>query len=158
PPWVAEAGGGLEAGNDYFGEVRSATALSEPQRLYSSVEARIAAGTGNAAMPWASAPELARDGTASVEITLPNLPAADAQYDWIYTVMVRAMDHTTSQAVLTENVYVTQADAAVAARFEQTVSDPSQPMARLFLRTTYPDGRPAADGIGHVDLTLQAAS
>ncbi len=35
PQWAVEAGGGLSSGSDYYGQVRSASALSEPKRLYS---------------------------------------------------------------------------------------------------------------------------
>jgi len=42
PQWVAEAGAGLTAGSDYYGKVRSTSALTEPRRVYSSIEERLA--------------------------------------------------------------------------------------------------------------------
>src|SRR5262249_52712383 len=72
PQFVLDAGGGLEAGNDYFGVVRSSTALSEPKRLYSSVEARLSAhDASDWRTSWSTAPELDAQGNGAVEITLP---------------------------------------------------------------------------------------
>jgi alpha-2-macroglobulin len=155
PAWVEDAGTALEAGHDYFGAVRSATALSEPQRLYSSVETRIAAGQGTVSSPWASAPELGTDGSAAVEIVLPKVPEADTARDWIYTVMVRALDRAGASAVFTENMYVTRSEAAVAARFEPALAGTESPELRLHLRATFPDGTPAPDAAGHVELRIE---
>lgn len=61
PQFVVEAGAGLSAGNDYFGQVKSAAPLTQPQRLFSSIEARQAAEASN---PWETAAKLADDATA----------------------------------------------------------------------------------------------
>ena len=105
PQWVVEAGGGLSAGTDYYGEIRSASALTEPKRIFSSIEARLAAlGDPYVTNTWDSAPKIDESGEASFEFEIPKIDAA-GEGEWIYTLMVRAQDRSGSQAVLTENIY-----------------------------------------------------
>jgi hypothetical protein len=159
PQFVLEAGGGLEAGHDYFGTVQAATALSEPRRLYSSVEARLSSqGAGDWRASWSTAPEIDAQGNASVAVTLPKVPDADADRDWIYTVVVRAMDRAGAQAVLSENIYMTLADAVVAAQFERPLGDPSTGELPLELRATFPGGEPAPGASGRVELSVEHAT
>jgi hypothetical protein len=159
PQFVLEAGGGLEAGHDYFGVVQAATALSEPKRLYSSVEARLSAqNAGDWRTSWSTAPEVDADGNASVTLTLPKTPDAEADRDWIYTIVVRAMDRAGAQAVLSENVYMTLADAVVAAQFRTSVGEPAAGELPLELRATFPGGEPAPGASGRVELSVEHAS
>jgi hypothetical protein len=159
PQFVLEAGGGLEAGHDYFGAVQSATALSEPKRLYSSVEARLSAqNASDWRASWTTAPEVDAQGEAAVAITLPKMPDADADRDWIYTVVVRGIDRAGAQAVLSENVYMTLADAVVAAQFRTPVGEPAEGELPLELRATFPGGEPAPGASGRVELSVEHAS
>jgi len=74
PQWVVEAGGGLSAGTDYLGEVRSASALLEPKRIYSSIEARLAEmNTLSVPNTWDSAPGTDESGEARYEFDLPKM-------------------------------------------------------------------------------------
>jgi len=47
------------------------------------------------------------------------------------------------------------AEAVVAARFERLVNEAGAGDIRLLLRTTFPEGAPAANGVGHVELALE---
>jgi uncharacterized protein YfaS (alpha-2-macroglobulin family) len=159
PQFVLEAGGGLEAGHDYFGVVQAATALSEPKRLYSSVEARLSAqNASDWRTSWTTAPTVDAQGTAAITLTLPKTPDADADRDWIYTVVVRAMDRAGAQAVLSENVYMTLADAVVAAQFRTPVGELATGELPLELRATFPGGEPAPGASGHVELSVEHAA
>lgn len=152
PQWVKEAGSGLEAGEDYYGVTRDAGALTQPLRVYSSIEKRSDASEGN---PWSTAPEVADDGSASVSIDLPQITEAQAANDWIYTVMVRAVDLLDEQAVLAENIYVTQSDAVVSARFSNVLYD-SGALPTVELRSTLPSGQPAAQTHGAVVISSRS--
>ena len=91
PQFVLESGGGLEAGHDYFGEIRSAATLTQPQRVYSSVEYRAAIEKVDAASipnPWDTAPELGDNGEALVEIDLPKPAENEPGSEWTYTVVM----------------------------------------------------------------------
>ncbi len=155
PQWVVEAGGGLSAGSDYHGEVRSATALMEPKRIYSSIEERLA-GKNERYVPntWDSAPAVDESGEATFEFDLPKMDAS-GDGEWIYTLMVRAMDRAGSQAVLAENIYVTLSDAQPVVRFSETVAQAGDKGLSVLVRSTYPDGKSAPKGGGVIDITLE---
>ena len=121
PQWVVESGGGLSAGTDYQGGIRSASALTEPRRIYSSVEARLADGNLSPTNTWESAAVMDASGEASYEFDLPKTDAS-AEQEWIYTLMVRALDAAGSQALLTENIFITLSEAQPSVRFSKTVA------------------------------------
>ncbi|HBZ54456.1 MAG TPA: alpha-2-macroglobulin [Syntrophobacteraceae bacterium] len=155
PQWVVEAGGGLSAGSDYLGEVRSASALMEPKRIYSSIEARLAEmNTLSVPNTWDSAPATDESGEARFEFDLPKMDA-DSDSEWTYTLMVRAMDRAGAQAVLTENIFVTLSEAQPSVRFSDTVAEMGEKGKLLLVRSTYPDGKATPSGGGVVDITLE---
>ncbi len=155
PQWVAEAGGGLSAGSDYQGEIRSTSALTEPKRIYSSVEERLAAlSLGNAPNTWDSAPKMEESGEAAFEFRIPKMAQAKEE-EWIYTLMLRAVDRAGSQAVLTENIYTTLSEAQPIVRFSKPVSQTGAKDADVQVRSVYPDGKPAPQASGMIDISLQ---
>lgn len=157
PQFVAEAGAGLTAGNDYFGAVKSAAPLSQPQRLYSSIEERQAAELSN---PWETAAKLDDSGDGSFEFTVPagdqsNPDQQKPDQEWIYTLMVRAQDQSGGMAILTDNIYATLSEAQPALRFNKTVAAVGDQDLQLLLQSSYSDGKPAAKGGGVVDVMLE---
>ncbi len=156
PQWVAESGGGLSAGTDYQGGMKSASALTEPRRIYSSVEARLADGNLSPTNTWESAAVMDASGEASYEFDLPKTDAP-AEQEWIYTLMVRALDAAGSQALLTENIYVTLSEAQPSVRFSKTVARTGEKGLLVFIRSTYPDAKPAPDAGGVLNIALEQA-
>lgn len=155
PQWVIESGGGLSAGADYFGEIRSASALTEPKRIFSSVEARLAGlGDLSVANTWDSAPKLDESGEGTFEFDIPKM-GSSCENEWIYTLMVRAQDRAGSPAVLTENLYVTLSEAQPVVRFPDTIARVGEKGHSVYVRSTYPDGKPAPRGGGIVDISLE---
>ncbi|HLF96364.1 MAG TPA: MG2 domain-containing protein [Methylococcaceae bacterium] len=152
PQFVTEAGGGLSAGNDYFGQVKSASPLTQPQRLFSSIEQREATEAANT---WESAPAIDAGGDAAYEFTVPASDKDKAPQEWIYTLMVRAQDHAGGQAILTENIYATLSEAQPALRFSKTVAATGDADVKLLIQSSYADGKPAPNGAGVVDVSLE---
>jgi uncharacterized protein YfaS (alpha-2-macroglobulin family) len=152
PQFVAEAGGGLTAGNDYFGQIKSAAPLTQPQRLFSSIEAREAAELSN---PWESAAKLDDKGDGGFEFTVPASDPAKQEQEWIYTLMVRAQDQSGGMAILNDNIYVTLSEAQAAITFNKTVVGVGEPGLQLLLQSSYADGKPAAKAGGVVDVMLE---
>jgi len=167
PTWVVESGGDLSAGQDYFGEVKSTSALTQPQRIYSSIEERQASqGEQSSLNNWETASEINAEGEVVVDINLPAIkreadgdsPATtEDQGEWIYTVMVRARDRAGSTAVLTENIYMTLAEALPLVRFSQTMVDMGTGGAIALVRSTFPDGLPAPKAEGQLALKIEKA-
>ncbi len=155
PQFVAEAGGGLSAGTDYSGEVRSASALADPKRVYSSVEERMAAlGNKSADNSWDSAPTIGEGGEVLFEFMVPRLPSQKDE-EWIYTLMVRALDPAGTSAVLTENIPVTLSEAHASVRFSRNIAQAGDKDLSLLVHTAYPDGKPAPRGGGVLDVRLE---
>lgn len=157
PQFVTEAGAGLSAGNDYFGQIKSAAPLTQPQRLFSSIEARQAAEASN---PWETAAKLADNGDGSFEFTVPAEAQTDAkspkpEQEWIYTLMVRAQDAAGGSAILTDSIYATLAEAQPALRFNKTVAAVGDQDLQILLQSSYADGKPAAKAGGVVDVMLE---
>ncbi|MGR8929197.1 MAG: alpha-2-macroglobulin family protein [Gammaproteobacteria bacterium] len=153
PQFVLEAGAGLTAGSDYFGEIKSAAPLTQPQRLYSSIEERQAAERSN---PWDSAAKLDDDGNGHFEFIVPAGDDKQNQ-EWIYTVMVRAKDMAGGSAILTDNLYATLSEAQPAIAFNKIVAAVGDPDLQLFLQSSYADGKPAPNASGVVDVVLEQA-
>ncbi len=174
PQWVAEAGGGLAAGNDYFGKIRSASSLTEPKRIFSSVEARLADNVDYGQMnTWDSAPKVDESGEAFFEFNIPVLEVAGevkentratavtpvkGDGEWIYTLVVRAVDRAGAQAVLSENIYVTLSEAQPSVRFSETTAGMGDKGQSLVVRSTYPDGKAAPRGGGVVNLGIKQSA
>jgi len=166
PQWVMESNAALSAGSDYFGEVRSVSALTEPRRLFSSVEMRLGLAL-DLVNTWETAPLADESGEALFEFTVPTAESAQtesgapapaaANEEWIYTIMIRAMDQSGSQAVLTENIYVTRAEAQALVRFSKTIAGPADPDLKILIRSTYPDGKPAPNAGGVIDFRKEQA-
>ena len=150
--FVDEAGGGLSAGTDYFGQVKSAAPLTQPQRLYSSIEARQAAELGN---PWESAAKLNENGEGAFEFIVPAADNVKPEQEWIYTLMVRAQDLSGGMAILSENIYATLSEAQPAIRFNKTVAAAGDRDLQLVLQSSYADGKPAGKAGGVIDITLE---
>lgn len=175
PQFVVEAGGGLAAGVDYFGKVKSAAPLTDPQRIYSSVEARAAVKTNDEEKDSAedSEPEektqkeestdvakvsqmLDESGEAYYEFDVPKLDKAGApEGEWIYTLLVRAVDQGGSQAVLSDNMYVTLSEAQPAIQFSATIAGVGDKDHFVAVGSTYPDGKPAARAGGVLELAVR---
>lgn len=152
PQFVEEAGGGLSAGNDYFGQIKSAAPLSQPQRLFSSIELRQAADLSN---PWENAAQLDDNGDGSFEFTVPEGDKNKPDQEWVYTLMVRAQDASGSLAVLTENIYATLSEAQPVLGFNKTIAAVGEQDLQLLLQSNYADGKPAANAGGVIDVTLE---
>jgi hypothetical protein len=153
PQFVTEAGGGLSAGNDYFGQVKSAAPLTQPQRLFSSIEQREAADSANS---WESAPAIEPNGEAEFEFTVPaDEKQGQTPQEWIYTLMLRAQDAAGGQAILAENIYATLSEATPALRFDRAIVGAGETGAKLLVQSSYADGKPAPKAGGAVDLTLE---
>ncbi len=159
PTFVEEAGGALSTGNDYFGSAQSASALTQPQRVYSSIEARTSSiGTGELAT-WSSAPQFDAKGEASGEISLPPVPAgSDGEGEWTYTVLFRAIDRDGAQSVLSDNFHQTVAEGVLSARFSTSVAAPSEKGTTFTVRATTADGDALANVEGEVKFTLSTFS
>jgi alpha-2-macroglobulin len=173
PQWVVEAGGGLGAGADYFGKVKSAAPLTEPLRIYSSVEARAArtnqeetSSTENSE-PEEKAQKNGQDGAkdpqmidesgeAYFEFEVPKLDKAGAgEGEWTYTLVVRAVDQAGSQAVLSDNMYVTLSEAQPAVQFSTTIAGVGDKDHFVAVSSTYPDGKPTARAGGVLELAIR---
>jgi alpha-2-macroglobulin len=157
PQWVVESAGDLSAGSDYQGRVKSASALTEPKRIFSSVEKRLADGKISPTNTWESAPVMEGSGEASYEFDLPKIDSPTEQ-EWIYTLMVRAVDAAGSQALLTENIYMTLSEAQPAVQFSKIVARIGEKGLTVSVRSTYPDGKPAAKAGGVLDILLEQDS
>lgn len=151
PQFVEEAGLGLSTGHDYFGQVTTAASLSQPQRLYSSIEARNAVELSN---PWENAARLDDNGGGSFEFTVPADDKGKTEQEWVYSLMVRAQDTSGGLAVLTDNLYATLSEAQPALRFNKTVAAVGDQDLQLMLQSSYADGKPAADAGGIVEILL----
>ena len=84
-------------------------------------------------------------------LTCPKIDAT-GDGEWIYTLMVRALDRAGSQAVLTENIYVTLSEAQPVVRFSKTMAQVGRKGAFGHwcappIRTESPLRRPAACSI-----------
>ena len=157
PQFVDEAGGGLAAGSDYQGQIRSAASLTEPKRIFSSVEERIAASGDMApANTWQSAPLMSDEGEAEFSFMVPKF--GNEGDEWIYSLMVRAMDPSGSLAVVSENIFATLSPAHPSLSFASPVAEVGDKEQALLIHTTYPDGKPAADGGGIIDITIEQGS
>lgn len=155
PQWAVEAGAGLSAGADYHGEVRTASALTEPKRLFSSIEARLAAlDDQQVTNTWDSAPKLDESGEASFTFEVPKSTAGGDE-EWIYTLMVRALERAGSQAVLTENLFVTLSEAQPSVKFSNTMAQVGEKDHAVWVRSTFPDGKAAPRGSGVLDIALE---
>ncbi|MFH0785138.1 MAG: MG2 domain-containing protein, partial [Pseudomonadota bacterium] len=162
PEWVVEAGGGLSAGTDYWGEVRTTSALTEPQRIFSSAESRLAGDNALASNTWDTAPQMDGSGEETFTFDLPKMTGGKESVkedspddEWIYTLMVRAMDSAGSTAILTENIFVTRSEALPLLRFSTNTARVGEKGLALLLRSTYADGKPAPGASGVVDLFLE---
>ncbi len=163
PQFVADAGGDLAACSDYVGEVRSAASLAQPQRLYSSVEARAQTdGTSSSGNSWESAPGFNQDGEANITVTVPEVktgPAAvDSNVEWTYSIVVRAMDSTGAFSNLSENIYRTRSEVVAAVATVETVVDPTAKDVSFVVRASYPDGKAAPRVSGELTVQLLAPS
>lgn len=163
PQFVAESGGGLETGNDYFGVAQAATALSQPQRIFSSSEAR---AKDNAELreqsPWESAPTLGQDGTGEILFTVPQVASAssglrNANDEWTYTLVIRAQDRSGALATVSENFYFTRAEVLAAVKFSKVIASPGEEELSVSGRATYPNGEPAAGASGSILLSEEDA-
>ncbi len=162
PQWVTEAGGGLAAGADYWGEIRSTSALTEPRRIFSSAESRLAGIDASSSNPWDTAPRMDETGEQSFTFELPKMEGAKEpggpqakDEEWIYTLMIRAMDPAGSTAVLTENIFVTGSEALPLLRFSTNTARVGEKGLTLQLRSTTPDGKPAPRAGGAIDLFIE---
>jgi hypothetical protein len=158
PKFVEEAGAGFSTGSDYFGGTQSATALTQPQRVYSSIEARTPAGQSVDPATWSSAAEFDAQGEASGEISLPPLPKDAAKEEWTYTILFRAMDRDGATSVLSENFHQTVAEGVLSARFSSSIVEPGQKGTTFTVRATTPDGDPLGEVEGEVQFTLSTFS
>lgn len=152
PQFVVEAGAGLAAGSDYFGQIKSAAPLTQPQRLYSSIEERQAVELSN---PWESAAKLDDNGDGSFTFTVPTADKEKPDQEWIYTLMVRAQDATGGNAILADSIYATLSEAQPAIAFNKTIAAIGDPGLQLFLQSSYADGKPAPNASGVIDVMLE---
>lgn len=150
PEFVEDAGMGIQTGNDYFGGVQSAKPLSQPERIYSSVDER-QKSSGNAGEdPWLTAPTFDKDGMAQVSFTLPNDPEATKE-EWVYVLSVRARDEQGSSANFTKESIATKSAAVGRLMVANPIMETNG--KNLFLvMTFYPDGRPFGNVKGTVAI------
>jgi len=138
PKFVEDAGGGLSTGTDYFGASQSASALAQPQRVYSST----------------SPSSFDERGESSGEISLTPLPKESTLEEWTYTILFRAKDRDGASSVLSENFYQTVAEGVVSAQFSSSIVEPGQKGTTFTVRATTPEGDPLAEVEGEAQLTL----
>jgi len=146
PQFVEEGGGGLSAGMNYGGRVESAS--NAPQRLFSSLDARSASGDNT----WSTAASFAEDGTAELEISLPQMTETKPGEEWVYTLVVRAMDAAGAFASVTEESFATAAEFVAAIAFDRPVAKIGGPAVTAAVKVSYPDGRPVAGAHGFVEV------
>ena len=155
PSWITEAGGGLAAETDYYGGIRSASALTEPTRIFSSVEERLARTSESPSEnTWNSAPKMDESEVTLFQFAIPKMESKDSE-EWIYTLIVRALDPGSSQAILTENIYVTLSEAQASVHFLKPVGRVGEKGFSVEIHSTYPDGKPAAKGSGTIEFVIE---
>lgn len=154
PQFVLESGSGLQAGEDYFGNIRTATSLAQPQRIYSSIEARSPGDEADISSSWATAPALDERGEARIEFEIPKSTPGDEKIEWSYSIMVRAQDSAGSFAVASDTIHATLSNVVVAGKFREPVTEAGQDSVPFVIRATSPDGAPLRGVTGHVQLRL----
>ena len=161
PQFVADAGGGLVTGSDYYNDVRSGSALTQPQRVYSTVDKRIQDdSTGAVSLnPWASSPLMDDLGKATIEFVIPEVPQEQVNeqggQEWIYTIVVRAQDDEGGNATASESIYVTKSLAYAAAGFAKTFYDEGDLAVPLSIQTSNASGDSVGLAKGEVRCTLE---
>jgi hypothetical protein len=106
------------------------------------VESRLAEGKIAPANTWDTAPVIAASGETSYAFDLPKI-AASPDEEWIYTLMVRAIDASGSQALLTDSLYMTLSEAQVSVGFSASVARVGEKGLKVLIHSTTPDGKPA---------------
>jgi hypothetical protein len=141
PQFVEESGGGLSTGTDYFGGTQFAGTLAQPQRIYSSIEARTPEDERDSATEaWNTAPTFDALGLAKGEIELPPIKNQNSNQEWTYTVLFRALDRSGSQAVVSEDFFQTVAPGVVSGKFSRNIAHPGDEGVHFNVRVTTPEG------------------
>lgn len=169
PQWLSEEGFDLQSGSDYFGKKLS-NSHNLPARVYSSVEERhTISGTsseteednhskyklkenteGVFSGSWTSANLFDVNGQAEYTFHLPKND--DSEEEWVYSLMVKAMDSQGSQAILTENYPVTLSEAFSTIAFKNKITDTAQKSNELYIYSSLPNGDFAPYAKGEVEL------
>ena len=159
-PFVLDSNSGLQAGEDYYGQIRSASAISQPERVFSSIENRIATNQmNNGEDPWDTAYTLDSNGDGKINIDIPKLPNDPQKDEWTYTIVVKAMDASKSQAVLSENVLMTLSEVVTKTTFNQLVGEVNSPGLKAYIQSTFPDGTTAQHCSGNLTIeTIKPAT
>lgn len=177
PQWVEEAGAGVKTGNDYFGNTAVPSQANQPLRIYSSVEEReakkpeaseegqnlqqapneeVAPGSGDVFVgSWKTAPSFDANGNAQISISIPSSDNKSDKEEWIYSLMVKAMDAQGSQAILSKNYPVTLSEAYARVNFVNTIVNEDVQNIKALVHATYPDGSLAMNASGEVHFEIE---
>ncbi len=159
PQFVEESGGGLATGTDYSGGTQSAGTLAQPQRIYSSIEARTPEDERDSATEaWNTAPTFDILGIAKGEIELPPIKNQKPNEEWTYTVLFRALDRSGSQAVVSEDFFQTVAPGVVSGKFSRNIAHPGDDGVRFNIRVTTPEGVGLEGVYGSAVVTLKTVA
>lgn len=152
PAWVDDAGLGAEGSAVTYGSVSTTEgALSIPERIYSSAQAR---GAGYDA--WSTAPKFDENGEAVIEIPVPAIEPGDADQPFRYVLSVSAMDDQDSKASASKPFFFSPSEVLGTLRASTQVIMTGGD-ANLAVRATTPSGKVFGVAKGHVVFVLEEA-
>ncbi|NNC07797.1 alpha-2-macroglobulin [Corallococcus exiguus] len=152
PAWVDDSGRGGQGSAVTYGSASSSEGkLSVPERLYSSIAERQAAGD-----PWSSASEFDAEGEAQVEVAVPPLGAGEDRLPYRYSLTVRARDDQETFATGTAAFFLSKVEVLGVARFSDAVVQKGSD-AQLSVRATTLSGKGYGVTTGEVDFVLVRA-
>jgi uncharacterized protein YfaS (alpha-2-macroglobulin family) len=154
PSWVDDAGLGAQGSAVTYGTVSTTEGkLSQPDRLFSSVEAR---KEGYSEDPWANAPAFDDKGEAELSIPVPALAAGDERFPWRYSLSVRARDDQGTFASGSRGYFLAPSEVMGTIRPGQTVTVAGGE-ASLAIRSTSLSGAAYPGAKGTVAFVLRKA-
>ncbi len=169
PQFVEDAGGALQAGMSYGGEMNRTVPSALPEKIISSLDLRkestapAASEEGETpASPeegasfkgsWATAASFDDKGEAILTLILPAEDARVAKQEYQLVVMVRAMDAQGAEATASESHFVTKSEASVALAWPNALLEAGKEV-ELKLASKNMRGGPAPEAKGQVDIYL----
>jgi hypothetical protein len=145
PEFVVDAGQAMAAGVDYWGLQRSVNPLSQPQRLWSTLD-----GASNEEEAWQT---LNEQGEATLKFRLPATSSELDQQEWTYVMSIRATDAAGSAAVLNRTYAAPRSLLVGRLALNRRLAIPGEE-AQVLVQSLFPDGRPAPMGRGKLQISL----
>jgi hypothetical protein len=156
PSWVDDAGmGGQGSAVTYGTPSTTEGQLSIPQRLYSSVAARLSGG-GSEETTWEAAQAFDGSGEAGIEVQVPQLERGDERLAWRYSLSVRARDDQGTFANASAALFLSPFEVMGTARFARAVVKRRGEVG-LTVRATTLSGLPYSAALGAVSVALRSA-